>query len=111
MEYRFRLPDTLASSGDPVDGNPFRVQSVLHEVWKEATLKAEEEICRVNSDSMSLLTPENALDWLPTLVTAKFDVWAKRNIQVVKSDAAVQHYDQWLLGYANSWIDEVSRLF
>jgi hypothetical protein len=110
MANRLRLPDTLASITDPVGPNPFPVETVQHKVWEEATRKAEEEICRLNAEGLSSLTPETALlDWLPSLVAAKFDVWAKRTIQVVWTDGAVRGYDRLLIDQANSWIDTVSQ--
>ena len=67
------------------------------------------EVSRINAEASSLLTPATANEWMPTLVVAKFDVWAKRGVQVVWTDDAVRHYDGWLVGYANAWIESVSR--
>jgi hypothetical protein len=80
-------------------------------VWSEATRRAEEAVSRINVESLSLLTPENAQSWLPSLVVAKFKVWAERGIHVVWSDAAMDHYGRWLVSYANSWLDEVSSYY
>lgn len=44
------------------------------------------------------------------MVVAKFDVWARRAVQVVWTDEAVEQCDAWLVDYANAWIDSVSRL-
>ena len=49
---RFRLPDSFASVGDPVEGNPFPVDDPLHEVWIGATRKAEEEVCHLTSSAL-----------------------------------------------------------
>ena len=44
---------------------------------------------------------------MPTLVVAKFDVWAKRGVQVVRTDDAEREYAVWLVDYANAWIEAV----
>jgi len=38
----------------------------------------------------------------------KFDIWANRGIQVVWGDSAVGGYDQWLINYAEAWLEVVS---
>jgi hypothetical protein len=106
---RFRLPDSFASVGDPVEGNPFPVDDPLHQVWIGATRKAEEEVCQITSSALSNLTPSTTQDWPATLIIAKFDAWAQRGASVVWSDRAVQHYDQWLVCYANSSLAEVAQ--
>lgn len=108
---RFRLPESFAQSGDPVDGNPFRDDDPRHDVWRGATQRAEEEVCRINVNAHSALTLDNAHVWQTELSVAKFDTWAKRGVQVIWSDDAVQLYDRWLLAYANSWIEALSQQF
>ena len=108
---RFRLPDSFASVGDPVEGNPFPVDHPLHQVWIEATRKAEDEVCHNTSTALLNLTPAAAEDWPAALIIAKFDAWAQRGASVVWSDRAVQHYDQWLVAYANDWLDAAARPF
>jgi hypothetical protein len=54
---RFRLPDSFASVGDPIEGNPFPVDHPLHQVWIAAPRKAEEEVCHNTSASLLNLTP------------------------------------------------------
>ena len=49
---RFRLPDSFASVGDPVEGNPFPLDDPLHTVWIEATRKAEEAVCHLTSSAL-----------------------------------------------------------
>jgi hypothetical protein len=39
----FLIPDGFASSGDPVDGNPFPPEDALHQVWQDATREAEQK--------------------------------------------------------------------
>jgi hypothetical protein len=108
---RFRLPDSFASVGDPVEGNPFPVDHPLHQVWIAATRKAEDEVCHNTSTALLNLTPGAAEDWTATIIIAKFDAWAQRGASVVWSDRAVQHYDQWLVAYANDWLDVATLPF
>jgi hypothetical protein len=107
---RFRLPESFAEAGDPVEGNPYPTEHPAHQVWIGATRKAEMEVIRINSDASSMLTPATAGEWMPTLVVGKFDAWAGRGVQVVWTDDDLHQYDAWLVGYANGWIDAVSRL-
>ena len=106
-----RIPDEFASSGDPVDRNPFRPDDARHRVWQDATKRAEEECARVNSRWMSALSPENSNQWLPTLLAAQFSVWAQRGVHVLWSDAAVAGYDEWLVRYSNAILKDLSDLF
>jgi hypothetical protein len=106
---RFRLPDSFASVGDPVEGNPFPIDHPLHQVWIGATRKAEEEVCHNTATALLNLAPSAARDWPAALILAKFDAWAQRGASVVWSDRAVQHYDQWLVAYANSWLDQAAQ--
>jgi excisionase family DNA binding protein len=106
-----RLPDGFADSGDPVDGNPFPRDDPRHQVWQDATRRAEEEWARVNAESESSLTLENALEWGPTFFAARFDVWAKRGIHVVWSDGDVEVFDEWLVAYADATLKALATLF
>ena len=89
---RFRLPKSFGESDDPVEGNPFPTEDRAHQVWSDATREAQAEICRINADASMTLTRENADAWAPTLIVAKFDVWAKRGVQVVWTDDAAREY-------------------
>lgn len=68
------------------------------------------EVSRINSEAPSSLTLATADAWMPTMVIAKFDAWARRGVQVVWTHEAVQQYDGWLVRYGNGWIESVSRL-
>jgi hypothetical protein len=106
----FRLPDSLASLGDPVEGNPFPLDSPQHQAWISATRTAEEEVCRITSSVLSNLTASTGQDWPATLIIiARFDAWARRGASIVWSDRAVQHYDQWLVSSANASLAEAAR--
>jgi hypothetical protein len=106
----YALPESFASTGDPVPINPFSPERVRHGLWIEATRIAEEEVSRIKVDSYAALPLSDASDWSVTLVTLQFDAWAKRTLFTVWSDADLQGYDRWLVGYANSWI-ELRRQF
>jgi hypothetical protein len=119
----FALPAGLLSAGDPVDGNPFSTNHLEHRVWQEATLKAEEELCRLNSEFQNIeptgnegfaawmqnggpaWTANGFAAWTISMSVGKFDIWAKRSIQIVWSENALRAYDQWLFSYAQAWID------
>jgi hypothetical protein len=108
---RLGLPKSLAESNDPVDGNPYTAAHPAHRVWLAATRRAEAEICRLNADAHVSLTAETAIEWMPTLVAAKFDVWAERGVKVVWTDQAEREYAAWLVDYANAWIESMDRFF
>ena len=50
-----RIPEGLRSSGDPVDGNPFRDDDRRHTVSADATRRAEQELHALNAASMGQL--------------------------------------------------------
>ncbi len=81
-----RLPDGLQSTGDPVDGNPFPENTPQHQVWSEATRRAAEDLCRLNSRAVRgtpQCTAETYVSWVIELIVGKFDIWAKRGVHVV----------------------------
>ncbi len=112
-----RLPESFAETGDPVDSNPFLASDARHGVWERATREAEQEASRIGAEALDagksyaewLLDPVHPNDWLLDAPVAKFDVWAKRGVQVVCKDAEVALYDRWLLDYANAWIETLDR--
>ena len=106
-----RIPDGFASSGDPIDANPFQPEDARHQVWRDATRRAEEECARVNARSFSSLSPDNVYDWFATCPAARFSVWAERGIQVVWTDVALRQYDQWLVRYANASLEMLTEFF
>jgi hypothetical protein len=119
----FSLPGGFASAGDPIDGNPFPTGDPRHKVWQQATLMAEEELCRLNSKFLRgkptgqegfakwmeqnkwVSAREDFTAWVLSLCVAKFDIWAKRGIQVVWSADSLRAYDQWLFNYAQAWLE------
>ena len=89
------LPSNLQGTGDPVGDNPFPMGHPKHVVWKNATLRAEQEVSVLNASYLDeqnrpggaggvLSHTRRYLDaWIVTLLVGRFDIWAKRNINVV----------------------------
>src|ERR1700680_3389137 len=107
------LPAGLRSNGDPIEGNPFPKDDPRHPVWSDATRVAAEELCRVNLKFLkapSSLNPEsfsaeNLAAWKVAFTLERFDVWAARAIQVVWSDRAAEAFAQFIVDYAESWLN------
>ena len=116
-----RIPEGLRSSGDPVVGNPFRDVDSRHTVWANATRRAEQELRAFNAAGFGRLnevqprTPEEAHRVIAAhqkqIVTGKFDIWAKRGVQVVWSEYDEQAFVKWLEQYANAWLNEMRQFF
>ena len=107
-----RLPDGLQSTGDPVEGNPFPENTQQHQVWSEATRRAEEDLCRLNSQALRgtpQCTAGPYASWVIELIVGKFDIWAKRGVHVVWSDSVARAYDEWLFNYAQVWLESATR--
>jgi hypothetical protein len=81
----------------------------LHTVWSDATRKAEDEVSRhaVNAG----LDARSGQEWSGAVIAAQFDAWARRGAGVVWSDRALAHYEQWLVVYAGSCVNDVARRF
>jgi hypothetical protein len=94
---------------DPVDGNPFPGHDPLHIVWSDATRKAEDEVSHhtVNAG----LHARSGQEWSGAAIAAQFDAWARRGAGVVWSDRTLAHYEQWLVVYAQSCVNDVARRF
>jgi hypothetical protein len=117
------LPDSLQSAGDPIGDNPFSTDDRRYRVWQQATLNAEQELCRLNSEFLRksptgqegfaawmqqnkwASAAQDFAGWTLDMCVAKFDIWARRGIQVVWSENAVRAYDQWLFNYAKGWLN------
>lgn len=104
------LPTGMQSSGDPIEGNPFPVVDPRYKVWDDATHGAEEQWCRLSSESENTRAdrPDVLIDSVCKRIAGKFDIWAKRGVHVVWSYSAVRAYDQWLINYAEAWLQDVS---
>jgi hypothetical protein len=103
----------LRSNGDPIEGNPFPKDDRRHPIWSDATRVAAEELCRVNlkflkappSLNPEAFSPENLAAWKIAFTLERFNVWAARAIQVVWSDRAAEAFAQFLVDYAESWLN------
>src|SRR5207248_569362 len=49
-----KLPAGFASTGDPVDENPFPADSLKHQRWKHCTDFAEREIAKIRAEYLRL---------------------------------------------------------
>ena len=132
----FRLPQGYASSGDPIEKNPFPSDDSRHRVWRDATRAAEQEVARIDVDFFACLErverEKNAAEeaggtiaqdslllaaWARakachlSMFLAKFDAWAKRGTRAISSDQQVEGNDRWLESFANGWIDQVSNRY
>jgi hypothetical protein len=116
-----KLPESLRSAGDPIDENPFSKDDIRYQVWPEATLTAEQDICQLNSNFLKQSPAQGGFDawmqrdgaasaqkdldsWSISLSIEKFDIWARRGIHVVWSENAVRGYDGWLFNFAEAWL-------
>jgi hypothetical protein len=120
-----KLPAGLLTTRDPVGPNPFSQDDPHHEVWSEATRKAEQELSRWNDLMLGISDQEmprprpndpavsskalaaGHVAWVIELVSGIFDIWAKRGIQVVWTYDEVTTYDRWLATYAEGWLEMV----
>ena len=114
-----KLPEGVASTGDPNDGNPFPEGSARHEKWQEATRIAERECAAINAEWLerhrSVKRPDSFEGLLQAneiyrhldlaLLKNKFNIWAWRASNVVWDDRDVAAYDLWLVGYANGTLE------
>jgi hypothetical protein len=57
------------------------------------------------------LSPDNVFDWFPTFHTALFNVWAKRGVHTVWSDADLAAYEDWLVRYADATLQSLVEFF
>lgn len=125
-----QLPPGFLSSGDPIEENPFPSDDPRHQIWSDATREAEEAIHRFNSRLLQhtaevtalgrnafghIATTERAVAllpnlhnaWMQDLVAGKFDIWANRNLAVVRTRKAIPAFDRWLFEYAQAWLDTI----
>jgi hypothetical protein len=95
---------------DPVGNNPVPVGHPAHEVWEDATQEALEEVFRLNERMLGRQPPSPAglPFWTIELVVGKFQIWARRNLCVVRIDRDARAYEQWLNHNMQAWIDSTS---
>jgi hypothetical protein len=115
-----RIPVGYGKSADPIEINPFAKNDPRHGVWDGATLRAEEEVSRLNSKLIARskhltwngeTALEIAINQVCENALPKFDIWAKRNIQVVWSTQDAEGYALWLVNYAEAWLKSYREQF
>lgn len=109
-------------AGDPVIGNPFPPDNPRHAFWKDATLRAEEEHHRHNTQAMQDRPTREGFQacferggnlrefakWVLNLHATRFDIWAKRGCPVVLDENDLRAYDSWLSTYAQDYLNLVA---
>ena len=90
---------------DPVGENPCPVGHPAHRIWEDATREALRDSFRLQ-ERMLEKRPGSAdfRGWFIELAFGKFQIWAKRNISIVRTDAAARSYEQWLESFMQSWL-------
>jgi DNA-binding CsgD family transcriptional regulator len=107
-------PDLLnlpagVNSPDPVEGNPFPEDNPRHREWQDATRLAEQEAKQLNVGFLKLVSESPSGDDVfearrLAYILRRFDIWARRGMQVVWSDAEVKAFDRWLVTHAEAWL-------
>ena len=110
------FPEALRTSAvprwshrDPVEGgNPFSLDDSRHETWQTATCHARDALVR-NDQELEAREKDGAHPdpypiRLVSLAVARFDVWARRGLSIVRGDAALRDYEQWLATYRENWL-------
>jgi hypothetical protein len=105
-----KLPQSLLSSVDPVNRNPFPETDLRHGAWNEATRVATEAVHRLNAKVLEQ-SRERALEGVPgyhktmnDLAIGKFDIWARRGIAVVWDAPMVTVFVRFLFTLAEDWL-------
>lgn len=116
-----RLPSGFRSQ-DPVEASPFLKSDSRYRIWQQATRRAEQEIHMFNAAVLGVLRdvphPTTAAEAEKLLVAhqwhlvgGKFDIWAKRNISVVRGNDDIEAFGKWLENYANGWLITIKDFF
>lgn len=97
------------SHRDPVEGgNPFPLDDARHDTWDLATCSAREVLAQIDRELSEAEKAGPHPDPYPVRVVAlavsRFDVWAKRTQSIVRSPAALRHYEVWLTSYVAHWL-------
>jgi len=108
------FPARLCSQ-DPAGGNPFSEDNPLHQVWRNATIHAEQELHEAIASYIKMLgeTPQTGhpnelfkltIGRIGYLLFASLDAWAYRDLHVVLAEDNLKIYDHNLGVYAESWL-------
>jgi hypothetical protein len=118
--HLLRMPEGLTTSGDPQDGgNPYPDGTPYHALWRQATRIAEEAVARLKAEwmhEMRALPSPQSLDDLTRqsaqlsaqhrdVRLREFEIWGARAAQVVLTDVDLRHFDDWIVGYAESSLE------
>jgi hypothetical protein len=97
---------------DPIGSNPAPEGHPAHKIWEDATQEALEEVFRLNARMLgSQPGPEGIANWSIELSFRKYQIWAKRNLCIVRRDQDARAYEQWLDDYMQAWIDSSGGRF
>jgi hypothetical protein len=104
------------SHRDPVEGgNPFPPADLRSEAWDAATADARQTLlafdARLAATAQVTLDPAIYRAQLLDLAVGRFDVWARRGLAAIGSDADDRppDYEQWLGGYVANWLRYVAE--
>ena len=122
-----RPPKFFDVATDPCDNNPFTAEDPRHRIWRRATRRAEEQLCklaelmpvayktrlenewkRVESELIEYGRPLNTISMSALLVPyyqGTFDIWAWRNLAAIAADDDLLIYGRWLLQHAQHWTE------
>jgi hypothetical protein len=90
------------------------VSASLELAWENATRDAQAKLHLLRSSGLAddrKLRVDQLIEVRTDLAIAKFDIWAKRNIILVRTDRGIQYYKNWLCNYAGGWMSLYSEKF
>ncbi len=111
-----RFPFALRASAiprwshrDPVEGgNPFTSDDARYRPWEAATRAARKALlafdAAVEREERTTTDPSAYRNWVIDLAEARFAVWARRGLCVVRDEDARSDYASWLATYVDNWL-------
>ena len=107
------VPDDASSHPqDPVGNNPVPVGHPAQLVGEDATHEALEEVFQLNARMLGRPSgPGELLNWSIELAFLKYQIWARRNLSIVRTDKHARDYEQWLDNYLQAWVDSIGGKF
>ena len=93
---------------DPAGPNPAPEGHPAHKIWADATVEALAEIFRLNARMMAKTpAPAGLPDWFIELAFFKYQIWAKRNLSIVRRPEDARAYELWLDNYLQEWVNDL----
>lgn len=96
---------------DPVGPNPCPVDHPAHKVWEDATREALLELFRFQEKKFA--TRSTTVGEYQNLFVEysfmRFQIWAKRNLSIVRNDRDARAYDKWLHSYLEASMEVASK--